>query len=98
MNWLDNLTVDDLPEPYQEVAIIVGVEKTLKLAEHFGKQQIYFKSLKDIIAERKRRYIIDNFKGANHTELARVTDYSVQYVYEILAEERNRKQCGLFSE
>lgn len=98
MNWLDDLKIEDLPEPYQEMACMIGVKNTLRIAEHFGKQQLYFKSLKDIIAERRRRYIIDNFRGDNHAELARVTDYSLQYVYEILAEERDKKQCGLFSE
>ncbi|GER92671.1 hypothetical protein A45J_0389 [hot springs metagenome] len=97
MNWLDNLNIEDLPEPYSEMAELIGIENALKIAEHFGKQQIYFKSLKEIIAERKRQYIVENFNGVNHAELARVTDYSVQYVYEILAKERNKRQRGLFS-
>lgn len=97
MNWLDDLRIEDLPEPYSEMAELIGIKNTLKIADHFGKQQIYFKSLKEIISERKRRYIIDNFNGVNHAELARITDYSLQYVYEILAEDRNKRQCGLFS-
>jgi len=97
MNWLDEITIEDLPGDYAEMAQLIGIANILKLVEHYGKQQIYFKSLKDIIAERKRRYITDNFKGDNHSELARVTDYSLQYVYEILAEAREKKQAKLFA-
>lgn len=104
MNWLDGITRDDLPECYQEmhdvIAPVVGedkaIEAILKLSSHY-KHNFYFISTKGIISERKEKYIIDNFNGSNHAELARATDFSVVRVYQILAEDRDKKQANLFA-
>ncbi|TAN40780.1 MAG: hypothetical protein EPN22_16920 [Nitrospirae bacterium] len=95
MNWLENLTIEDLPESYQEMACIIGLENTLKLSEHYGKQSLYFRSLDELIAEKKRRFILDKFTGANHAELARATEYSERWVYEVLKNARDEKQPAL---
>ena len=38
--WLEEIaeeiTIDGLPEAYQAIALIVGVESALKLSEHLG--------------------------------------------------------------
>ena len=41
-------------------------------------------------------YIIKNFNGKNHKELARITEYSEQWVYEILKEGKDDRQNKLF--
>lgn len=86
--WIKEISKEELPEPYSEMAELIGVDNTIKLALHFSKQGVYFKSLEEIIAKKKKEYIIKNFNGRNHKELARITGFSEQYVYEIL---RNKK-------
>lgn len=105
MNWLEGIAREDLFDDYRMMFDIIRLkvksdEETidiiLGLSKYFSKQQFYFRSLRELESERKRRFIIERFNGANHAELARITDFSLQYVYEILAENRSRKQCGLF--
>lgn len=105
MNWLDGITKDDLFESYREMFDVIrgrvesdqtAMSILLALSEHYGKQPFYFRSHKELVSERKKKFIVERFNGCNHAELARLTDFSLQYVYEILAEERSKKQCGLF--
>lgn len=84
MEWLKEIKADELKEPYKEMAGLIGIEATIKLAQFFSKQGIYFRSLEDLIAQKKKEYIVKNFNGNNHRELARATGYSEQWVYKIL--------------
>jgi len=95
-DWISNIAIEDLPALYQEMARIIGVESTIKLADHFGKQGLYFKSLDCLIRKKKEEYIKARFDGANHRELARVTNYSLQWVYAILKNERDDRQECMF--
>ena len=70
MNWLDDLKIEDLPEPYQEMACMIGVKHSQN-CRAFRQAAIIFQEPERHIAERRRRYIIDNFRGDNHAELAR---------------------------
>lgn len=95
--WLENLTADDLPDVYREMAVLIGVEATLKLAAHYRKQSVYFKSLNELIASKKSEYIIANFTGANYDKLARETGYSTRWVREILKDRNKESQSDLFN-
>lgn len=88
MKWLDEIRIEELPEPYNEMAELIGIEATIKLAEYFAKQGIYFRSLDNLVSEKKKQYIIKYFNGANHRELARETGFSIQYVYQIIKEHK----------
>jgi len=100
MNWLDNITREDFHPNYQEMmdvlTPIIGDEKSIEiiltLSAHYNSQAFYFRTLKEIISDRKKRFVIDNFNGDNHEHLARKTDYSLRYIYEILAEDRDKQQ------
>lgn len=97
--WLDGISRDDLHENYQELmdvmTPVIGDEKSIeliiKLSAHY-KGAFYFRSLLDMISDRKKRFIIANFNGVNHELLARETNWSVRYIYDILAEDREKKQ------
>lgn len=94
--WINDLTIEELPDQYQEMAQIVGLDNTIKLAEYFGKQGFYFKSLDPLIAKKKAEFIRKYFNGNNHCDLARATGYSERWVYEILKDGKDDKQEGLF--
>lgn len=99
MNWLDDITVEDLPESYQEMAGLIGIENTLKLAAHYCKQGFYFLGLEPLIQRKKEAYIRRHFTGGNHGELARGTGYSERWVYEILKNGKtDERQHELFEQ
>jgi Mor family transcriptional regulator len=95
-NWITGISIDELPALYQEMARLIGIENTIKLAEHFGKQGLYFKSLDCLIRKKKEEYIRENFTGSNHRELARATGYSERWVYEILKQDKDDRQECMF--
>jgi len=95
-SWIENLEISDLPGQYKEMAEIIGIENTLKLAEHFGKSGFYFRGLEPLIARKKEIYIRENFNGQNHRELARRTEYSERWVYEIIKVWKEEKQADMF--
>lgn len=96
MNWLDEIKIEELPEKYQEMACIIGIENTIRLAEHFGKEGFYFTGIEKVIVKKKEDFIIKNFNGINHRELAKATGYSERWVYEILKSGRDERQNALF--
>ena len=46
MKWLENIKPEDLPRQYRELAEIIGLENTVKLAKRFGKVGFYFSKIK----------------------------------------------------
>ena len=69
--WLSELTIEELPEPYQTVARKVGIETALILAREFGGSAIYFLKLDRLLVEARNKKIRSEFNGMNHRELAK---------------------------
>ncbi len=84
MDWMKEIMIDELPESYQEVCRIIGMENALKLSEYLGGLPLYFPKIEKLISRKKVEYIHRHFNGTNHRELARVTEFSERWVYEIL--------------
>jgi Mor family transcriptional regulator len=97
MNWLYDLRIEDLPEIYQEVAELKGLQYAVSLAEYFGGRQVYFPQTETLFKKAKERYIIEKFNGNNHTALASATGLCEREIYTILKEHRERSQLPLFS-
>jgi len=91
-DWHTEITADDLPEHYQQMAGLIGVEATLVLAEFYNKQGFYFTGLDGLVRRKKEDYILKNYSGANQKELARATGYSERWVYEIIERGRSEKR------
>jgi Mor family transcriptional regulator len=74
-DWLSEIaaemTLECLPESYQEVARIVGVANTLRLADYLGGQAFYFRKLGGVYRRKRDEGIRKEFTGCNHKELAR---------------------------
>ncbi len=96
--WIKDISIDDLPDRYREMAEIIGVENTLLLAQHYAKMSFYFAGLDSLIAKKKAKYIKKNFNGNNHKELARETGYSERWIYEILKNSLDVKQGLIFTD
>ncbi len=89
--FLEYLQLEALPERYQEVADVIGLEGLVRLAEAFPGVPIYLKQPDKILYPAKRAYILDTFSGANHRRLALETGLPLATVYEILKSDREEK-------
>lgn len=94
--WMQDLDVEQFPEPYQTMAREVGVPNMLKLARHFAGTGMYFPKLDDKLMAMRNERIRAEFDGSNHKELARRYDLTERWVYEILKLEENKDQIALF--
>ena len=92
LEFLEYLKIEELPERYQEVALAIGAEAMVKLAQAFPGVPIYLKQADKILYPAKRAYILDKFTGANHRRLALITGVPLATVYQILADDREDKQ------
>lgn len=83
-----------LDADYQLMIQLIGHDNTLKLEKTFRGELMHLNGLDNVIREKKHEYIVRNFKGNNHRELAIATDLSVEHVYKIIREDRKRKHAA----
>lgn len=97
--WLKDLakemTADSLPESYQDIAQIIGVEATLQLSEYLGGTRFYFRKINGLLMDKRDERIRAEFTGFNHVELARRYGLTETRIRDILQRKR-AEQCGLF--
>lgn len=89
--YLEYLQVDQLPEHYQDVVAVIGIEATVKLAEAFPGVPLYFKQVSRLLYPAKRAYILAKSTGANQRRLALDTGLPLASVYEILKADHDEK-------
>ncbi|MBF0321220.1 MAG: hypothetical protein HQL01_15610 [Nitrospirae bacterium] len=75
--WLSDISIDDLPEKYRQMAELIGIENVLRLEESYQGEQLYFSSLSKLVAKKKKEYIKAKFTGNNHKDLSRETGFTV---------------------
>ena len=90
--WHDGLAPDDLPGDLHLVATECGMDVAVALAEKMGGVQIYITRADGLVSDKKKEYIIANFNGRNHKELAIATGWSERYIYVIIEEHRTEKK------
>lgn len=88
-DWKQRITLENLPEPYQKFAEVLGTEKTLELCEMFGGEEIYipkpdaaYNAVRD--AEIARRYA----SGESVPSLCRRFGIRRRTLYDILNKDR----------
>lgn len=89
MNWMEEVTMDDLPESQQKFAQVIGVEATIRLCEAFAGEQIYIPkndALKKTVRNRevKRLYT----RGWTVKQIARKYGVSESWVHELVSQVR----------
>lgn len=99
-NWLKEIAaeipLEDLPEEYQIVAELFGVDGALRLAKESGGMRIYVPKFEKLIRARRDERIRAEFNGANHRELARKYELTETWVREIVAR-KPYEQTDIFS-
>jgi len=91
--YLGYLQVEELPEHYQDVVAVIGIDATVKLAEAFPGVPLYFKQVTRLLFPAKKAYILDKSTGANQRRLALDTGLPLASVYEILKADHEEKHA-----
>lgn len=100
-NLLNNLTIEDLIEPYKTIAELIGMDAVVIMAQHFGGSQVYFQQIDTVVDSLKERLIRQEFNGYNYEELARKYQCSTRWVRKLVSDiqqkVRNRPGEGQLS-
>ena len=83
-NWLKQVRPSDLPEVYQEIAEVIGVEATVHLAQTFAGTSVYFPKLERALLSLRNQAIRREFDGANIKLLSRRWNLSARHVRHIV--------------
>lgn len=70
-DWMLALRPEDLPEPYNDIARIGGVESAFIIARKYGGMMHYFKKLDAPLLVLRNKKIREEFNGQNYRDLAR---------------------------
>lgn len=87
--------MEDIPENYQELARIVGIENLIKLSRYAMGEKIYIPKPSSLYMKTRNKRILREYNGYNETELAKRYDITVVQVRSILRG-YDPKQMSLF--
>jgi hypothetical protein len=82
--WMKQVGPQDLPEVYQEMAEVIGVEATVLLARLFAGTSVYFPKLDRALLSLRNRAICREFNGDNIKLLARRWGLSARHLRHIV--------------
>ena len=86
--WMERVQAGDLPEVYQEMADVIGVDATVKLAQVFAGASVYFPKLARALLSLRNQAMRREFDGANVKALARRWGLSTRHVRQIVSPRR----------
>lgn len=89
--YLQYLQVEELPEHYQDVVAVIGIDATVKLAQAFPGVPLYFKHVDRLLLPAKKAYVLAKSTGNNQRRLALDTGLPLASVYEILKADHEEK-------
>ena len=99
-DWLSEIaaemSIDCLPESYQTVAQIVGMENALKLSQHLGGTCFYYPQIDTLLRAKRDERIRKEFNGANHRELARKYNLTESWIRSIVQRQQAYEQSDMF--
>lgn len=88
--WIKEVKPEQLPEVYQEMAEVIGVDQTIALARVFSGSSVYFPKLDRSLLAQRNAAIRCEFNGANIKQLARKWSLSARHVRHIVNPPRPR--------
>lgn len=90
------MSIECLPESYQAVAEIVGIEAALKLSAHLGGMYFYYPQLDSLLRTKRDEQIRKEFDGSNHRELARKYNLTESWIRSIVQRKPVYEQADMF--
>lgn len=89
----EGLQIEELPQAYQDVARLFGMEMALGFSKHFGGLSVYFPKIENLLRKKRDENICKEFDGSNYRELARKYELCEVHIREIANKARNDKKA-----
>lgn len=70
MQWIEEITIDDINEQYKYLVEIIGIKNFIKLIKELGGITYYIPKLNTVLSEARNRRIIKEYNNYNRRELA----------------------------
>lgn len=81
---LKHVDVSDIPETYQPVVSLIGLDNFLKLCRYAVGEELYFPMQESVLRNTRKRLIIQEYNGYNLSELSRKYDLTPNYIRSIV--------------
>lgn len=81
---LRNVDVSDIPETYQPVVSLIGLDNFLKLCRYAMGDELYFPMQESILRNARNRLIIQEYNGNNLQELSKKYGLTRNYIRNIV--------------
>lgn len=92
--WVNDIEINDLDEPYYQIAEKIGIEAAIEIAKMFQGSQVYFPKVETSCNPKRKELIKQEFNGYNYKELAEKYGFTERWIREICRDrvdrERNR--------
>lgn len=83
MEFVDDLTLEMIPDTYRPIAEAIGIENLLRLAQCVGGTTFYMPKAESFVRPVRDERIKAEFNGYNHTALAQKYDVTERWVRQI---------------
>jgi Mor family transcriptional regulator len=93
--WTDELTIEMLPEQFQQLAYTIGLSPLLSLVDQYGGADVYIPKRDKLLQMTRDRMLKREFNGRNIEELAHRYDLTVRRVKDILKDDLSPEQPTL---
>lgn len=83
MNWIEEITIEDIDEQYRNIARLIGIKNFIKLIKLLGGTSWYIPKVESVLSEARKRRIKKEYNGYNKRELALkygVSERTVAYI------------------
>lgn len=84
------LTADDVPDQYQHIVELIGLDAFMKLCEYSCGDEIYFPMPDTILKVTRNRMILKEYNGYNTKELSTKYNLTLHQVKNITKGSQNR--------
>lgn len=95
-NWYDEIKLEELTEPYKDLATIIGLKNAIKVAEKYQGTALYLPKLDPLLRKIRDDKIRSEFNGGNYKELAIKYNLTEVWVRQIVDEKIDSNQLTLF--
>lgn len=95
MEWLKEITIDDIDEQYRNIAEVIGLKNFINLIKLLGGTSWYIPKIETVLKEARERKIKKEYNGYNKKELALKYGISERTISYITKEEKD-EQLKLF--
>jgi Mor family transcriptional regulator len=91
-DWVKDIEIEDLDEPYYQIAEKMGIKVALEMAKMFQGSQVYFPKVETSCNPKRKQLIKEEFNGYNYRELAEKYGFTERWVREICKDQVERER------